>query len=78
MLLKLPIILSSNSFYFNQLFPTSIKHPTISLTTVKLQYILLLHEVQKRSVIRSISKGNFQGITLLWIQVILYYGFQFV
>ena len=45
---------------------------------VKLQYILLLHEVQKRFVVLSISKGYFQWITLLWMQVILYCGFQFV
>ena len=68
MLLKLPIIPFSNSFYFNQLaipkIIPSIKHPTISLiyiAMVKLQYILLIHEVQKRLVVLSIiSKGYFQ------------------
>ena len=69
MLSKLPIILSSNSFYFNQLaipkIILSIKHPTISLiyiAMVKIQYryILLLHEIQKRFVVLSISKGYFQ------------------
>ena len=45
MLLKLPIILSSNFFFI-----PSTKYPTISLiyiAMVKLQYILLIHEVQK-------------------------------
>ena len=62
--------------------PTNLHHrPTISLiyiAMVKLQYILLMHEVKKRFVVLSISKGYFQWITLLWIRKILYCGFQFV
>ena len=52
MLLKLPIIFSGNSFYFNQLFPVlgGIMHSTISLiyiAMVKLQYILLINCLRK-------------------------------
>ena len=68
MLLKLPIIFSSNYFilinYF-QNYSQYIKHPAISLiyiAMVKLQYILLIHEVQKRFVVLSISKGIFSKL----------------
>ena len=78
MLLKLPIILSSNSF---KIIP-GVMHPTISLiyiAMVKLQYILLIHEAQKDLWFFQLAKGSyFQRITLLWIRVILYCGLQFV
>ena len=66
MLLKLPIILSSNSFYFNPLFPKlyipSIKHYTISLIYIamlKITIYLTYTSSPKRFVVPSISIGYF-------------------
>ena len=69
MLLKLPITLSSNSFYFDLLFPSK-KHPIatklslIYKAMLKLQYILPIKEVhtksETKSVVFSISKGYLQ------------------
>jgi len=62
MLLKLPIILSRNSFYFDplflNLFPEQ-KHPTKSLIYISMQCILLL---QNDLWLSQLAKGVFSEI----------------
>ena len=65
MLLKLPIILSSNSFYFNLLFPKLFPVQSILLnhkSIKKLQYILPIKEVHTKSVVSQLAKGIFSEL----------------
>ena len=72
MLLKLPIILSSNSFILTKIIPSK-KHPTISLiyiAMVKLQYILLIHEIQKMQRVFSVNYVVMDTSNIvLWVSV---------